>query len=382
MTGKALSERLRWAEHLLDVPSRERIRCLQEKAALVSSKQSQGQFEQAIKRIQRQAKGAKYQVYFQLEPIIAWAFQETPSERGLLLDCALMQLRLVTMMRSVDCANLVWGLFAGEGRFYVRTVTKQGVHQLFNVTGQCLEALVAYLGMHVEHPAPYLFRHLKNPSWCLSSERLAKRALLRLGALNVNIDTYKSHSLRGAVATHLLRKQVPKSWVQERGGWKSSTTMDQFYNRLHLHQDWQRLLGGCQGVSASVDRQNSHLCSGAEKLALVETTQEVGAKASEQDTAQRAILSAHGILRDLHCAVKCVVCGHALHLEATYCCCRCRHLVHVRCLVVQEHVFHRHITHLRCCLDCNGLLPLLPSLDRGGGPRCADQDLDQRNPIG
>ena len=81
MTGKALSERLRWAEHLSDVPSGERIRYLQEKAALASSKQSQGQFERAIKRIQRQAKGSNTKCIFNWSPSLHGRFKR-PRVRG------------------------------------------------------------------------------------------------------------------------------------------------------------------------------------------------------------------------------------------------------------------------------------------------------------
>ena len=95
-----------------------------------------------------------------------------------------------------------------------------------------------------------------------------------------------SHTVYGgAVAPHLLRHRVPKSCGQEQGGWSSSSTLDRFYNRLHLHQDWHHLLTECQGVPAAGDRHDSQLCS-ALKLAYVETTKEVKTKASEEGTAQ------------------------------------------------------------------------------------------------
>ena len=179
---------------------------------------SRTQSNQAAKQIQRQAKGAKYQIYFDVTPVITWAFQPPSVVRAVMLDCLLLHLRLLTMMRSVDCANLVWGLYAADGTFYVRTVSKSGEHRLYNVDGHCLATLASYLRDHAQHPGLYLFRHLLQPAWCLSSERLAKRVLCRLQELHVDVCAYKSHSLREAVATHLLRHRVPKSWVQDVAG--------------------------------------------------------------------------------------------------------------------------------------------------------------------
>ena len=328
----ALSDRLRSLEHMADIPAGLRVSALeQHTTSLGNVVKPRAQCKQAVKRLKKQAQGAKYQIYFGIAPIVTWAFQPPSVVRAVLLDCLLLQLRLLTMMRSVDCANLVWGLYVADGCYYVRTVTKTGENQLFNLDGHCLATLVQYLADHVHHPGLYLFRHLLEPSWCLSSERLAKRVLTRLGELKVDTSTYKSHSLRGAVATHLLHHQVPKPWVQERGGWKSPSTLDHFYNRLHLHQDWHHLLTEGQGVPAAGDRHDSPLCS-ALKLAYVETTKEVGTKASEEGTAQEGILRAHGILKDLHCGAVCPVCGTIMQLEPTYCCQRCGRLVHVRCL--------------------------------------------------
>ena len=42
-----------------------------------------------------------------------------------LLDKLLSQLRLTTLMRSVDVSNLIWGLFEAEGHFSIRGTDKQ-----------------------------------------------------------------------------------------------------------------------------------------------------------------------------------------------------------------------------------------------------------------
>jgi hypothetical protein len=98
-------------------------------------------------------------------------------------------------------------------------------------------------------------------------------------------------------------------------------------------------------------RHDSLLCS-AVKLAYVETTKEVGTKASEQGTAQEAILRAHGIPKNLHCAAMCPICGTIMRLEATYCCQRCERLVHVRCLHATGGLVLRHTLYSAQCLFC------------------------------
>ena len=37
-------------------------------------------------------------------------------------------------------------------------------------------------------------------------------------------STFTSHSLRGAVATHLLKQSLPVHWAQTRGGWQDTAT--------------------------------------------------------------------------------------------------------------------------------------------------------------
>ena len=62
--------------------------------------------------------------------------------------------------------------------------------------------------------------------------------------VRIKIDLFKAHSLRGATATHMLQKNVPQEWVQARGHWSSSVTLDQYYNHLHQTKEWEALIMG------------------------------------------------------------------------------------------------------------------------------------------
>ena len=51
-----------------------------------------------------------------------------------------------------------------------------------------------------------------------------------------------AHSTRGACATALLAKGVPKGVVKQLGDWKSEGAFEMFYNRLRCSQPWQQCL--------------------------------------------------------------------------------------------------------------------------------------------
>ena len=60
----------------------------------------------------------------------------------------------------------------------------------------------------------------------------------------INVEVFKSHSLRVATATHLLKAGCKKTWVKARGGCSSMATLDMYYDRLHQHQDWASMIQG------------------------------------------------------------------------------------------------------------------------------------------
>ena len=120
-------------------------------------------------------KQGNYPIFYGIEPILAQAFHG-PSLGSLtvevLLDRLLLQLRLTTLMRSVDLSNIVWALFQQDNQFFIRTSDKNGVALVFSVAGHTLSTLALYIHKHLHLPAPFLLRHLTKPSHCLGSERI------------------------------------------------------------------------------------------------------------------------------------------------------------------------------------------------------------------
>ena len=130
---------------------------------------------------------------------------KTPTDKQVLCDTLILQLRLTTLMRSVDVANIVWGLFVQEETHFIRTRDKNGAALTFNVQGQTLKNLLCSMHAHLSHPAPFLLRHLGEPALCLGSERIAKRLMFLMKEVGIDTSIFKPHSLRGATATHLLK---------------------------------------------------------------------------------------------------------------------------------------------------------------------------------
>ena len=172
----------------------------------------------------------------------------TTTEKSEILDRLLIQIRLTTMMRSVDVSQVVWGVFEYQNRYFIHTTNKQGALATFSVEGVTLQTLLEYIEMHLEYPGTHLIRYLNCPSRCMGSERIAKRVKVRMQQQGIPTECFKAHSLRGATATHYLLHGMEPHWVQTRGGWSSPETMQVYYNRLHQHQSWEQALQGKIGT--------------------------------------------------------------------------------------------------------------------------------------
>ena len=150
---------------------------------------------------------------------------------------------------------------------------------------------------------PHLLRYLDRPNQCLGSERIAKRFLGVLTQHGVGATIFKAHSLRGAVATFLLRSGVPKDWVQCRGGWRDVSTMNEYYNRCHLTQNWEAFLLGNK-VSIGEYAEGRQTDNSAKQVAKGGSTEASPSKARSEHPEPPcevllAVLGTHGILKPL-----------------------------------------------------------------------------------
>ena len=199
-----------------DVPTKTRVHWLQQAKTKFEQQRNQMILTQAIKRLLHGQKKPKYTVFYDIKKLLDIAFDRTSQLQP--VDRLILQLRLTTMMRSVDVANIVWAIFKQDGNYFIKPTNKQGTLVTYSVMGDTLKTLMDYLEKHSQMPAPYLIRCVHEPEACMTAERIAKRILQVMEQQGIDIGIFKAHSLRGAVATHLMHQGVPPNLVQARGG--------------------------------------------------------------------------------------------------------------------------------------------------------------------
>ena len=149
-------------------------------------------------------------------------------------------------------------------------------------------------------------RHVKKPSPCLGAEQLPKQVLKIMQAIGNKIAFVKAHSSRGAPATHMPKENIPQEWVQARGHWSTTTTLGQYYIRLHQIKDRETLL---VKKDASVTLSQA-LAVPPPPSPIAEPTKEGGSMGvKEGGTARDTNLRAHGVLRQLLNKRPCPACG-------------------------------------------------------------------------
>ena len=329
MTPRDVAKKIQTTLTLHDIAPRYRVAWLKSAEARFRHLNFSKAFKSAIQKIQRQSKQPRYPIFFDVKPLVQWAFGPLgPADRGVRLDRLLLQLRLTTLMRSVDVANITWGIFCQGSDFFIQTTTKTGALATFSVAGMTLQTLLEYVWLHLDFPAPYLIRYVHEPHKCMGSERIAKRVKERMQELGIPTEAFKAHSLRGATATTLLMHGMEPQWVQARGGWTNQTTMQVYYSRLHQVQDWERALQG------KIDASNLCVRSVVPVTKLPLTEADEGRRrggSEEQGTTLLTQLTAHGVLRPLYLQEQCPSCGQPITREAAYKCQECEQLRHVRC---------------------------------------------------
>ena len=352
MTTTKIKESVRLLECAQDIPPKVRQEWLTDALRNITHPLGRKLVLQGIQRLRRANKRPKYPVLYSVQPLLDLAFGLKPRAKGdlPLVDKLLLQLRLTTLMRSGDAANLVWAIFDHEGEFYVKCTAKSGQVQVFRVSSSTRETLLAYVHAHRHHPALFLFRYVKEPHFCLTAERLAKRLLVLMEAEGIETRVFKAHSLRGATATHLLKQGVPHSLVQARGAWSSSQTLDLYYNRLHQAHDWEALLQG-EHVSGRQPTACAVLPPSCPPSGPDEGRGSGGNK--EESTAQVVALTALGVLRPLYGSLPCPSCGLPTESEAAYRCCECQSVYHVRCMGHFSGVGARQYKYKTTCYLCS-----------------------------
>jgi hypothetical protein len=124
MTSSQIRDHLRQLECQQDIPAATRAEWVEDAIVHVRNPKGIQLLRQAARRLKRGSKRPKYPILYDVQPILRLAFAEASTL--CLLDRALLQVRLTTLMRSVDAANIVWGLFQQDSETYIKCTTKTG----------------------------------------------------------------------------------------------------------------------------------------------------------------------------------------------------------------------------------------------------------------
>ena len=330
------TEALRALQDILlftDIPTRQRVQMVQaiQQAHPLLAERA----KKILDRLGKQGNGPRYEIFYSVRPLVDFVHEYKTKLDTLgvpqLTKLLILALRLSTLLRSVDLAQMTTGLFTFEGKFFVRLVDKNSKHRTQPVCGPTLTILVYYLFMTRIQPVPFLLRHTNNPSLCLGSDRIARLCLQQMTECGVDTEVFKAHSLRGAAATYLPQLGVPQSLVQAHGFWSSTQTLDEYYPRLHMVLNWDDMLQGAPAPDTRqppTDQGTPPTSTGNLVPAVVpspssgslEATTEAG-KGTDKGTAQQLEqLSALGIVRGLHSPSNCPRCNTPVKREAAHIC--------------------------------------------------------------
>ena len=229
--------------------------------------------------------------------------------------------------------NVVWALFTMDSRHFIKSTDKKGQPIVHKVEGQTLTTIIDYLFLHRHNPGLTMLRHQKTPHLTFTSQRIAKLTLEAMKKVGINTDHYKSHSLRGATATHLLKEGVPHALVQARGHWQTTATLDKYYARLHQIKDWTALI---QGKIETTGTQQPLPCLQTKSPKTLSTKEEKSLGDEFASKAKIVELTALGVLRPLEDTTPCPTCACPMQNEAAYTCQTCNKLYHLRCMATSD----------------------------------------------
>ena len=160
MTLPQLRKAARELEQKQDIPTSTRLMWLQQAKMSHNEPRQQLILQQTIKGVQVAGKKPKYDTFYDVGKLLDMAFSKDSTVKMAQVDRLILQLRITTMMRSIEIANMVWAIYELDNKYFVRTTNKQGQIVTYSVKGQTLTNLLDYMYQHIKVPAPLMFRYV------------------------------------------------------------------------------------------------------------------------------------------------------------------------------------------------------------------------------
>jgi hypothetical protein len=190
--------------------------------------------------LRSQGRQARYDHFFRLQPVLDSLFLWKPSllERR---DTCILYLKLVTCMRSSDISSVLPHVYMHQSNAFIRTVAKGQRLRSFRINVASLFFIFRY---YQACPRPVFPRlamfECSTGRTPLGSQRVAKGSLRLMSEAGISTSCFKSHSLRGAAATHLLQEGAQPLAVRHRGGWLiAGDSFGLHYGRAHQSIPWE-----------------------------------------------------------------------------------------------------------------------------------------------
>ena len=143
-----------------------------------------------LRRINAETRRGKYDVFFDVTPLYLYAVHLAESPDADLADvraAAVVLIRITTMMRSGDLAEVLPQLFVdGQQITYLRFSSKTGHIRTVAIEGPTLRAVLHYAELGKVHHGTRLIQYLDGSHRSLSSQRIAKVALMAMHAVGID----------------------------------------------------------------------------------------------------------------------------------------------------------------------------------------------------
>ena len=326
--------------------------------------------ESTLGRVRKSRARAQYDLFFSVAPLATFVKEGAAGDLTLpeLRSKLIIALRLFTLARSGDLANIPAAIFCQQDMYFIRLLDKTGKERLLSISGRSLTLAALYLAQVSSTPCLFLLRHLGDPSQGLSAERIAKETLSCMRRCGVDTELFKAHALRGAAATAMLAAGVPQDVTRQRGGWSDTRAFERHYARLHQLVDWEDCLNRVGPSKAAGGTVVPQWLSGtgplgepqapeqatslsAEPLEATspgpEPTQEGGGSGDEPERGEALrLLNARGLVQPLGGGRECPACSSPIRFEPAFVCAVCHGLVHVRCLQARPPTPDKPTAHL------------------------------------
>eukprot|EP01012_Entosiphon_sulcatum_P041474 TRINITY_DN55326_c0_g1_i1.p1 TRINITY_DN55326_c0_g1~~TRINITY_DN55326_c0_g1_i1.p1 ORF type:complete len:268 (-),score=32.90 TRINITY_DN55326_c0_g1_i1:18-821(-) len=198
---------------------------------------------QALKIIKAYSSQARYDYYYDTARVYQKAKEMATGANSSVRAAAVVLVRLTTLAQGHDITSLNARIFTSGGMYFIRYTTKSKQLRTMCIGENTLNALQRYAGRAKVPPDGPMFCYLDGSGRPLGSERLAKLALQVLCATGVDTDVFKSHSMRGAVATALMARGVDPKIVRHCSGWGSQASFQRHYAAQHQAVPYEDVLG-------------------------------------------------------------------------------------------------------------------------------------------